>query len=208
MGHIRVMDDGTAFSVLHADGRVLEREICTADPHEALEYFEAAPAGQLEAVAWRHGPLCRWNRHPQVPKPLLCPEFRRIQGAAYRRLRDYYEAWVWPRSALAEDMRWYCGYYPSAIAGVRSIVEHEIVPGLARLVRDIDIAALVRELRQAQALDVVTLPRRRGDGADELPPGVFLLHAAGVKSPRGDWRAPDRSFLGQASAWPAGTARL
>ena len=200
--------DGVAFSVLDADGRALEREICTDDPEEATRYFEAAPAGRLGSVAWRLGPLCRWNPHPRVPQPLLCPEVRRIQGEAYRRLRDYYEAWVWPRSALQEDLRWYCGYYPDAITGVRSIVEHEIVPGLARLVRDIDIAALVRELREARALDVVTLPRRQGDGTDDQPPGVYLLHAAGVRSPRGDWRAPDRSFLGRTSAWPAGTARL
>jgi hypothetical protein len=168
--------DGARFSVVGADGRVLEREICTADPGEALGYFEAAPAGRLLAVAWRHGELCGWNAHPRVPRPFLCPEFRRIQGAAYRRLRAFYEARVWPRSALHEDMRCYGGYYRDVTTGVRSIVEHEIVPGLAHVVRDIDIAAMVRELRQARALDVVTLPR---DGADDLPPGVYLLHAPG-----------------------------
>lgn len=167
---------GVRFSVVGAEGRVLEREICTADPGEALAYFDAAPAGRLQAVAWRYGGLCAWNAHPRVPRPLLCPERRRIQGQAYRRLVGYYEARVWPQSALAEDMRCYCGYHPDVVTGVRSIVEDALVPGLAHVVRDIDIEAMVRDLRQARALDVVTLPRCPGDGSDELPPGVYLLH--------------------------------
>lgn len=171
--------DGVMFSVVGADGRVLEREICTEDPGEATGYFEAAPAGRLSALAWRYGRLHVWNPHPRVPRPLLCPEFRRLQGAAYRRLVAYYEARVWPQSALYEDMRWYCGYYPDVVTGVRSIVEHEIVPGLPHVVRDIDMEAMVRELRQARALDVVRLPRYPGDGADSLPPGVYLMHASG-----------------------------
>lgn len=174
--------DGVRFSVVGAGERVLEREICTADPGEALAYFEAAAPGRLGALAWRLGSLCGWNPHPRVPRPLLCPEFRRIQGVAYRRLCAYYEARVWPREALQEDMRWYCGYYPDVATGVRSIVEHAVVPGLPHVVRNIDIAAMVRELRQARALDVVTLPRGR-DEPDDLPPGVYLLHAAGVMGP-------------------------
>lgn len=173
---------GVAFSVAGAGGAVLEREICSGDLERVLRYFWAhREARGLVGVAWRYGPLHGWQARPSggawVPEPLRCPEFRRVQGLAYRRLAAFLAAGGVPRAEAQRRLERLCGYYPDLHTGVRSIVEHEIASSLPNLVRFVDMSAVVRDLLHLGAIEVVSLPREADDPADELPPGVFVLRA-------------------------------
>lgn len=172
---------GVRFSVVRAGGEVLEREICSAEPEGAARYFEAHRDGRgLVALAWRYGPLHAWQAGTGgawVPQPLLCPEFRRVQGLAYRRLAGWFAGLGMEFKVAANRLGRLCGYYPDVDAGVKSIVEHEIASALPGLLRFLDVRAIVRDLLHARAIEVLTLPREVGVAEEELPPGVFVLRS-------------------------------
>lgn len=173
---------GVCFSVVGAGGEVLEREICSGEPEGVLRYFAAHRDGRrLATIAWRYGPLHGWQAGQPggawVPQPLLCPEFRRVQGLAYRRLAGFLAARGVPRALAEGRLGRLCGYYPDVDAGVKSIVEHEIASSLPNLVRFVDVRAIVRDLLHARAIEVLSLPREPGDEAEALPPGVFVLRS-------------------------------
>lgn len=182
---------GVCFSVVGAEGEVREREICHGEPEAVLRYLlRYAAARGLVGAAWRYGPLHGWQaggRAPGggaaarcgvtwVPQPLLCPEFRRVQGLAYRRLAGFLTAREGPAEARARLGR-LCGYFADVDAGVRSMVVHEIAPALPNLVRFVDTRAIVRELLGARAIEVLRLPPAP-EGDEALPPGVFLLRSS------------------------------
>lgn len=167
---------GVVFSVIDGEGRALVREICTPDPDEVVRYY-ARSEGRVAGVAWRFGPLQRWRSRGgwQLPEALHEPEFRRVQGCAYRCLAGYLERCALPRLAIAASMSRYGGYYPDLYTGTRAMVGHELASSLAFLVDSIDVEVLAERLVMAQGLEAFTLPRYPGDEVDALPPGIFLL---------------------------------
>lgn len=180
--------EGVVFSVVDAEGRAFEREICTDDPEQVMRYYQqaqaqaqghahASGAGRVAGVAWRFGPLqsWRWQGGPRVPAPLREPEFRRVQSCAYRCLAGYLARCELPQLAIAASMSRYGGYYPDLYSGMRSIVEHEIASSLSYLLESIDVHVLAESLVAARGLETFTVPRYPGDEADALPPGIFLL---------------------------------
>lgn len=168
---------GVAFTLVDARRGPAPHELCTDEPDEALAAFAAAPAGRLAAVAWRYGPLSpwRWQAGERLPAPLRDPEFRRVQGCAYRCLAGYLARCGVPRLVLASGLRNYGGYFRDLHEGVRAMVEHEIAWSARFLVDCIDVERLTASLLDARALEAFSVPRYPGDEADALPPGIFVL---------------------------------
>ncbi len=168
--------EGVAFTLVDARRGPAPHELCTDEPDEALAAFAAAP-GRHAAVAWRYGPLSpwRWQEGERLPAPLRDPEFRRVQGCAYRCLAGYLARCGVPRLMLASGLRNYGGYFRDLHEGVRAMVEHEIAWSARFLVDFIDVEVLTASLLDARALEAFSVPRYPGDEADTLPPGIFVL---------------------------------